>query len=326
MPFVANHGSGRRPPARGQGGYRRIAVVAAALVACCLALSLWIVVRVRDAAASRAVSSVLLEPRPPVAPGGPPRPRARPAMLSLNTPLAACEARIRREPGPLPTVAIVGASYTAGVGPDNPEQSWAVGLARLLGWNAVIYGVPGTGYVRAGASGRGPMARMLGQEDLRGLRPALVIVQAGRDDLGMPAGLERHRVAAAVALIRAAAPAARIALLTTFATAPGGSPALRQTDNAIVTAAIAADPGVIVMDPAAGRWTFPRAGDGLHPTAAGDAWIARTVAAMLLARGVRPAPVAAAGATGAVSAGAVTGPAAPVICDVSVGVGKPVRA
>ena len=232
-------------------------------------------------------------------------------MLSVATPLAACEARIEHERHRVPTVAIVGASYTAGTGPGNPEQSWAVGLARLLHWNAVIYGVPGAGYVKAGASGRGPMSRMLSQEGLRGLGPALVIVQAGHDDVGGPAGLERRRVSSAVGLIRAAAPGARIALLTTFAVSPDGSPALRQTDNAIVTAGTAADPSVIVMDPLADRWTFPRAGDGLHPTAAGDAWIARTAAAILLARGVRAAPVTS---------------AAPVICDVSVGAGKPVSA
>ena len=172
-------------------------------------------------------------------------------MLSVATPLAACEARIKREPRPLPTVAIVGASYTAGTGPDNPEQSWAVGLAKVLHWNAVIYGVPGAGYVRASASGRGPMARMLGQEGLRGLGPALVIVQAGHDDVGVAAGLEGRRVSAAVNLIRAAAPGARIALLTTFAALLEGSPALRQTDHAIVTAGTAADPDVIVMDPLA---------------------------------------------------------------------------
>ena len=53
-------------------------------------------------------------------------------------------------------MAIVGASYTAGIGPDNPAQSWAVRLARLLHWNAVIYGVPGAGYVaRRPAAGAG---------------------------------------------------------------------------------------------------------------------------------------------------------------------------
>jgi len=232
-------------------------------------------------------------------------------MLSVATPLAACEARIEGEPHRAPTVAIVGASYTAGTGPDNPELSWAVGLAKLLRWNAVIYGVPGAGYVRTSPSGRGPMARMLSLEGLRRLGPALVIVQAGHDDVGVPTALEGRQVGAAVDLIRAAAPAARIALLTAFAVSAGGSPALHRTDHAIVTAGTAADPGAILMDPLAGRWAFPRAGDGLHPTAAGDAWIAHQVAAILLAHSVRPAP-------------ATSTP--PVICDVSVGAGKPVSA
>jgi hypothetical protein len=289
--------------------YRRIAAAGAVIITGCLVLSLWIAARIRDAAPSRAVSSVVIEPRQPGATMG--RPRTRTAMLSVATPLAACEARIASQPHRLPTVAIAGASYTAGTGPDNPELSWAVGLARLLHWNAVIYGVSGAGYVMTSPSGRGPMARMLGQEELHRLSPALVIVQAGHDDLGVPAGLEERRVRAAVDLITAAAPGARVALLTTFANSAAGSPALRLTDRAIVTAGTAADPGVIVMDPLAGRWTYPRAGGGLHPTAAGDEWIAHTVAGILLAHGVRPAPATS---------------TAPVICDVSVGGGKPARA
>ena len=289
--------------------YRRITAAGAVIIACCLLLSLWIAVRIRDAAASGAVSSVLIEPRQTGAKAGP---RTRTA-LSVATPLTACEARIERQPHRLPTVAIVGASYTAGTGPNNPELSWAVGVARLLHWNAVIYGVPGAGYVRTSASKRGPMARMLSQEELRRLSPSLVIVQAGFDDIGVPTGLEERRVRAAVDLIRAAAPGAPIGLLTTFAYPAGGSPALYRTDQAIVTAGTAADPGAIVMDPLADDWTFPRAGDGLHPTAAGDAWIARTVAGILLAHGVRPAPVTSTSTS-------------PVICDVSVGAGKPASA
>lgn len=291
-------------------------MAAAGLAACCLVLALWAVVRDRHTESSRAVSSVLLQEGKNQAvtagePASAPRAGARPSMVSVDTPLAACEGRIERQAQRLPTVAIVGASYTAGTGPDNPEQSWAVGLARQLRWNAVIYGVPGVGYARAGATRRGPVARMLSQENLRKLAPALVIVQAGHDDIGMPGRLERRRVAAAVNLIQTAAPAARIALLTTFAVSLDGSPALRHIDEDIVAAGTAADPDAIVMDPLAGRWRFPRAGDGLHPTAAGDAWIARTVAAILLAHGVRPAPVTSTG---------------PVICDVSVGAGKPVSA
>jgi lysophospholipase L1-like esterase len=289
--------------------HTRLAAVGAVTLACCLLLSFWIV-RLRSSAAAQAVSSVALGLHP-VASTGQAGARPQPDLRAVDAPLGRCEQRIERGPNLAPTLAVVGASYTAGEGPGNPAQSWAVGLARLLHWNAVIYGVPGAGYVRAASSGRGPMDRMLSQEQLRGLDPALVIVQAGHDDAGVPAGLERRQVGVAVNLIRSASPAARIALLTTFSGAAGGTPALRDIDQAIVAAAAAADPQVIVMDPLAGRWQFPRAHDGLHPTAGGDAWIAHTVAAILAARGVRPAPLTA---------------AAPVICDASVGVGDPVTA
>jgi lysophospholipase L1-like esterase len=289
--------------------HARLAAVGAVTVACCLLLSFWIV-RLRAPAAAGAVSSVVLVQHP-AASAGQAGARPQPGLRAADAPLSRCEQRIERGPHRVPTLAVVGASYTAGEGPGNPAQSWAVGLARLLHWNAVIYGVPGAGYVRAASSGLGPMDRMLTQEQLRGLGPALVIVQAGHDDVGEPAGLERRQVAAAVNLIRSASPAARIALLTTFSSAAGGTPALRDIDQAIVAAGTAADPQAIVLDPLGGRWQFPRARDGLHPTAGGDAWIARTVAAILAARGVRQAPLTA---------------AAPVICDASVGVGKPVTA
>jgi lysophospholipase L1-like esterase len=304
---------------RGRHGqlHGRIAVAAAGLVACCLVLALWAVVRNGHTESSRAVSSVLLQPGKNQAvtagePASAPRAGARPSMLSVDTPLAACEGRIERQAQRLPTVAIVGASYTAGTGPNNPELSWAVDLARVLHWNAVIYGVSGAGYVRTGSGGQGPMARMLAHEGLHALGPALVIVQAGHDDIGVHPGFEAGRVSAAVSLIHQAAPNARIGLITTFAASPGGTPALHQTDHTIVATGRAADPRVIIMDPLAGHWSFPRAaGNALHPTAAGDEWIAHKVAATLREHGAEPA------------AGTST---TPVICDVSVGERKSVSA
>ena len=282
------------------------------LLSACLAVSAWDVIRVRDADATHAVSSVLIEQRPAPAPraaaqAGHQAVRQK-ALAVTATSLAACEARIERQPSRLPTVAIVGASYTAGTGPNNPELSWAVDLARQLHWNAVVYGVPGAGYVRVSASGRGPVARMLSTERLHALDPALVIVQAGHDDLGTPTALERQRVTAAVDLIRTAAPGARVALMTTFADgSTTGSAALRALDQQIIAAGRAADPGVIVMDPLTG-WVYPRASDGLHPTAAGDAWLAQQAAAILAADGVHPAPATS---------------STPIICDTVVGMGKP---
>jgi len=207
----------------------------------------------------------------------------------------ACEQEIERAPGPgVPRLAIVGASFTAGVG-SGPGRSWAVLLARHLDWNAVVDGVPGAGYVRAGAGrpgSRGPVAAEIARAGLRALQPSLVIVQAGHDDIGVPPALERRRVGQAVGVIRAEAPRAKIVLLTVF---PGRShrAAAYRTDLAIVASARAADPAVVIVDPLAAGWRYAHVRDGLHPTAAGSTWIAGRVAAILREHGVRPAPAGA---------------------------------
>lgn len=209
----------------------------------------------------------------------------------LSAQLAACEQRLQRarqDSGQrLPTVVIVGASITAGVGAGQPDRSWAALLVRRLGWNAVVYGDPGAGYVRPGIHRRGPVARELSEVDLRKLNPALVIVQAGHNDMGVPAALEQQRVKNVIAQIRAEAPDAGIALITVFV-GRLHRPAAYQTDRTIVAAAKAADPAVIIMDPLAGNWQFARIRDGLHPTAAGSQWIAGQVGQVLERRGVHP--------------------------------------
>ena len=209
----------------------------------------------------------------------------------LSAQLAACEQRLQRaRQGAgrrVPTVVIVGASITAGVGAGQPDRSWAALLVRRLGWNAVVYGDPGAGYVRPGIHRRGPVAREIAEVDLRKLNPALVIVQAGHNDMGVPAQLEQQRVKQVIAQIRAAAPDAGIALITVFV-GRLHRPAAYQTDRTIVAAAKAADPAVIIMDPLAGKWKYARIRDGLHPTTAGSQWIAGQVGQILEGRGVHP--------------------------------------
>ncbi len=231
-------------------------------------------------------------------------PPAGSAYPVAGQPAAGCEqklGRAQRLPHHVPALAIVGASFTAGVGPGHPGQSWAVVLAHRLHWDAVIYGDPGAGYVRAGAGRKGPVATEIARLDLRALAPALVIVQAGHDDIGIAVQLEQRRVEQAVAVIHAEAPHARIALLTVFAGRSRSAAAYR-TDQVIVTAGRSADRSVIIIDPLAAGWRFPRARDGLHPTASGDTWIAGQVARILRGHGVRPAPPQ----------------PAPVICDWSI--------
>jgi hypothetical protein len=92
-------------------------------------------------------------------------------------------------------------------------------------------------------------------------------------------------------MVRAQAPRATIALITVFTTHRHRSghryapPAAYRTDHAIVSAARAADPHVIIMDPLASRWTFARSLGGLHPTTDGSHWIAGKVETVLHSHG-----------------------------------------
>ena len=276
-----------------RGGIRRLT---AAAVGCLLLLLL-----VTSAQAT-------VGPSPGTPAPGPSPPRQRQAAV-----LTGCEQRLQpgRRPG-VPTAAIVGASITAGVGSGDPAGSWAVLLARQLHWNAFVYGVPGAGYVHAGLGRKGPVAAEIDRAHLGALRPALVIVQAGHDDMRVPPDLERQRVEQTVAMIKAQAPRARIALITVFA-GRSRPPSLYRTDQAIVTGATAADPRVIIMDPLASGWRFPHAPDGLHPSARGDVWIAGTVAGILRQHGVRPAPAGRGAALCALSiSGAIRAPGEPI--------------
>jgi lysophospholipase L1-like esterase len=296
-----------------------VAIAGAGVIGCCLAVVIWSVVALRptgaavaarDGLRTRAGRTAAAREEPPGAPGTPGTSGAgeptRVHVAAHRDTLAGCEARLEAAPDGLPTMAVVGASYTAGVGPGEAGESWAVLLARALHWNGVVYGVPGIGYVRAGPGDEGPVTRMLAKIGLRALDPALVIVQAGHDDSGVPASLERQRVRQAIAAIRAAAPRAKIALLTVFTGPSGPTRALDRANDAIVDAGTAAGRGVIIMNPLSG-WEYAHAQAGLHPTAAGDAWIAAKVAAILRAHGVLPAA------------------GAPVICDSGISAGHASR-
>jgi acyl-CoA thioesterase I len=183
-------------------------------------------------------------------------------------------------PGPRPLLAVVGASFSAGVGADGPDHAWPADLARIMGWRLAVSADPGAGYVNPGAGHRGPFSHLAGRLHLARLDPGTVIIQGGHDDIGRPLPLIRSRVEALISSVRRQDPRCRLAVLTVF---PRGrpSPAALATDQAIVAAARHADPAVLVFDPIASHWQFPRIGDHLHPTPAGHEWIARHLAAGL---------------------------------------------
>jgi len=262
-------------------GFRRLGAAAAVGVLVLLAVTS------AEATVSPSPDTPILRSLPAQATG---EPGQVPENVREAAALARCEQRLQpaRRSG-VPAVAIVGASITAGVGAEDPAGSWAALLARQLHWSAFVYGVPGAGYVHPGLGRKGPVAAEIARVHLPALQPALVIVQAGHDDMSVPTGLERQRVEQTVARIKAEAPQAQIALITVFA-GHKRPPSIYRTDQAIVAGARAADPQVIIMDPLASGWRFPHSRDGLHPSAEGDAWIAGKVAGILRQHGVHPAP------------------------------------
>src|ERR1700733_463324 len=73
---------------------RRIAAIASCVLACCLGLSLWLVARDPGGSPSRAVSSVLIQRQPW---GSGPSHGGKTRVLTVRTPMAACEARLERQ-------------------------------------------------------------------------------------------------------------------------------------------------------------------------------------------------------------------------------------
>ena len=206
---------------------------------------------------------------------------------SVAPPSVSTEADARfAGPPHAPTLAVVGASVSAGIGASTPEQAWPADLGRLLGWRVVVSADPGAGFVSPGDHRLGPFDRLAGDLDLARLRPDLVIVQGGHDDMGQPQSLIARRVRQLIDTIHRQAPNARIGVLSVFTDQRGPTKTARETDVTIVAAARQADPSVLVFDPLAGNWQFPRIHDHLHPNSSGHQDIANRLASDLRRAGV----------------------------------------
>jgi lysophospholipase L1-like esterase len=183
-----------------------------------------------------------------------------------------------------PLLAVVGASFSAGVGAGQPDRAWPEDLARIMHWRLALSADPGAGYINPGTGGRGPFARLAARLHLARIDPNTIIIQGGHDDIGRPLPLIRTQVESLITTVHRECPKSRLAVLTVF---PRGkpNPATVATDQTIVAAARQADPAIIVFDPITSHWHFPRIGDQLHPTVVGHEWIAHRLARGLHADG-----------------------------------------
>lgn len=180
-----------------------------------------------------------------------------------------------------PVLLILGDSYTAGVGADQPDQGWAYLVAAELGYPATVDGAGGTGFAWGGGAqddgGEEYEVRLRKIADNAAFVPNLLVLQGGQNDSSVA---NPDEVEAATAQTIEAArrfwPGVQVVVLGPSAPQPLAE-GLRGVNRAVRAGAAAANAPFI--DAVEGNW-FTGANspgfdaDGAHPNTAGHAYIA----------------------------------------------------
>ncbi|HEU4667926.1 MAG TPA: SGNH/GDSL hydrolase family protein [Arthrobacter sp.] len=211
---------------------------------------------------------------------------AAPSVTSAPPPTAAPTAA--GTPGALgielpaePVLLILGDSYTAGVGADQPDQGWAYLVAAKLGYPATVDGAGGTGFAWGGGAqderGEEYEVRLRKIAANPAFRPNLLVLQGGQNDSAVA---NPDEVEAATAQTIEAArrfwPGVQVVVLGPSAPQPLAEE-LRGVNTAVRAGAAAANAPFI--DAVEGNW-FTGANspgfdaDGAHPNTAGHAYLA----------------------------------------------------
>ncbi|MFI6899673.1 SGNH/GDSL hydrolase family protein [Nonomuraea sp. NPDC050394] len=181
-----------------------------------------------------------------------------------------------------PVLMFVGDSFTVGSGPVPTWSSYAAETARLLGWQPVIAGAGGTGYINKGRVGRSFQDSFDAELSWRPA-PDLLVISGGHNDRRWPVPGVRRAAATLLWTARARWPETRVVMVGPIwlADAPPKAYAVRDA-----LAEVAAREGVTFLDPLKQRWVTGRRSevllpDGVHPTFAGHARLARWLSAAL---------------------------------------------
>ncbi|MFC4118455.1 SGNH/GDSL hydrolase family protein [Nonomuraea zeae] len=211
-------------------------------------------------------------PRSPVV-SPPGDPAATPAVNAAAT--AAAPAR------PVaPVLMFVGDSFTVGSGPVPVWRTYASETARLLGWQPVIAGAGGTGYLNGGRVGR-TFRRSFEVELAWRPQPDVLVLSGGHNDQRWSSVRVGRAAERLVEDVRARWPGTRIVMVGPIWLAGAPAKAYRVRD---ALARAAEREGVVFLDPMRERWVTGRPSevmlpDGVHPTSAGHeriaAWLAR---------------------------------------------------
>jgi lysophospholipase L1-like esterase len=212
---------------------------------------------------------------------------ARPAVIARGAQADAVVAA----PAPLvltdePTVLVFGDSWTYGSAATVPTLGYAYVLGETLGWNTVVNGVRGSGYLKPGLDG-GSFGERIAQLD-PGLDPDLVIVEGSINDRRLyPTGY-RDAVTAAWDALQKLYPDAQFVIM-------GPAPQVLPVEEP--TAAIDVDLAELAaarswwyISPIAEEWITPANYDAVidtseigrdHPSTEGHAYLAERLGADL---------------------------------------------
>ncbi|MBT2208345.1 MULTISPECIES: SGNH/GDSL hydrolase family protein [Actinomadura] len=191
-----------------------------------------------------------------------------------------------KRPAP-PVVMFLGDSYTVGERGALPETTYAPATARLLGWQVIVGGRAGTGFVAHSAVGDAYLNLFEGQ---LGWRPApdLLIVSGGHNDWRFPPAQVAAAANAVLERARQRWPGTRVVLMgPLWGSAP---PPQKAVDIRDALKPLAARLQIPFIDPIAEQWitgnrrngtgnaTLYIRKDGTHPNPAGHRYVAARLA------------------------------------------------
>lgn len=189
-----------------------------------------------------------------------------------------------------PVVMFLGDSYTTGGTKTVPERAYAADTARDLGWQVIIGGLGGTGFVAPGATHE-PFDVLFERQLAWRPAPDMVIVAGGHNDRTYAPSKVAVAAEGLFAKIRQLWPSARLLLIGPMW--GNGAPDASVLEIRDALGAVARAQQIPFVDPLAGKWiTGDRAGrygnakryiqrDGVHPNPEGHRYLATRLTAEL---------------------------------------------
>jgi lysophospholipase L1-like esterase len=169
-----------------------------------------------------------------------------------------------------PVVMFVGDSFTVGSGPVPRWHAYATEAARLLGWQPIVAGAGGTGYLSEGRVGRTFQQSFKAELAWRPA-PDVLVISGGHNDCRWSSPKVRRAATTLLQDAKATWPRAEVVMVGPIWMGRAPAKAYRVRD---VLAEVAERQAVPFLDPMRERWTAGGKAemtlpDGVHPTHAG---------------------------------------------------------